>query len=525
MATPPYGMLPARAALVDQRGHVTREWWRWFESIFTTTGSGQASVDLASLANMQFLDKPSQGADAIAADQETRKQIVLYRPTNSATVAAAARSAADALLYQALGKFPDGAIAALERRIQMLEAGAAGRLFGGMSSSQALAAIASGFILGNPAAGSAVPVGSSISTMLDVAFGTTRGSVLFRSAALWTLLTPGVAGTFLESQGPGADVQWAGVGPGGGSSITSYVVNGTYSYSTPAGTNWLAFVGFGAGGGGGGAVGAATSNNRQGGSGGGGGARTHGIFPASAFSSPITVVVGKGGTGGTGGTGGNPSGGDAQGGFTTFGPGPEVFAGGGGRGSNSPNTSTQNSGGGGGGSRGSGGGGSTSNAVGGLPTNTTGPGISGQGAGITISNTTGNPAEHGGGSGGVAGTGAAGTGGQSIYGGGGGGGGGSLTSGNVLNAAGAGGLTPGYNTSGGGGGTAGVASNGGNGNPGNSAHGGNGGGGGAGNGSATGFNGGNGGFPGGGGGGGGGGTNVGGNGGNGADGAGYVIAW
>ncbi len=65
-------------------------------------------------------------------------------------------------------------------------------------------------------AGSSTSLGGSItaSTILD-SIGSTRGSVLYRGASGWAILTPGTSGHYLQSQGSGADPQWAAVSGSG----------------------------------------------------------------------------------------------------------------------------------------------------------------------------------------------------------------------------------------------------------------------------------------------------------------------
>ncbi len=65
-------------------------------------------------------------------------------------------------------------------------------------------------------AGTATSLGGSItaSTILD-SIGSTRGSVLYRGASGWAILTPGTNGHYLQSQGSGADPQWAAVSGSG----------------------------------------------------------------------------------------------------------------------------------------------------------------------------------------------------------------------------------------------------------------------------------------------------------------------
>lgn len=58
-------------------------------------------------------------------------------------------------------------------------------------------------------------VNATTSTVLDT-IGSTRGSVLYRGASGWAILSPGTSGYFLKSNGAGADPSWASAGGGGG---------------------------------------------------------------------------------------------------------------------------------------------------------------------------------------------------------------------------------------------------------------------------------------------------------------------
>ena len=51
-------------------------------------------------------------------------------------------------------------------------------------------------------------VASPPSSMLDTAFGSTQGGILYRGAASWTFLAPGGSGNILTSGGAGADPSW-----------------------------------------------------------------------------------------------------------------------------------------------------------------------------------------------------------------------------------------------------------------------------------------------------------------------------
>lgn len=52
-----------------------------------------------------------------------------------------------------------------------------------------------------------VTVAENVSSILDV-LGATRGSVLYRGANGWTILSPGAAGQKLTTNGAGADPSW-----------------------------------------------------------------------------------------------------------------------------------------------------------------------------------------------------------------------------------------------------------------------------------------------------------------------------
>lgn len=54
----------------------------------------------------------------------------------------------------------------------------------------------------------------SLSLAIDNALGSARGDILYRGASGWTVLAPGTAGWFLETQGAGADPVWAAAGGG-----------------------------------------------------------------------------------------------------------------------------------------------------------------------------------------------------------------------------------------------------------------------------------------------------------------------
>lgn len=72
----------------------------------------------------------------------------------------------------------------------------------------ALAQIASGYVLGNATGSTAAPSGTSLSSVIDTAFGNTQGQILYRGASSWAALNPGTSGQLLQSGGTGANPSW-----------------------------------------------------------------------------------------------------------------------------------------------------------------------------------------------------------------------------------------------------------------------------------------------------------------------------
>jgi hypothetical protein len=81
-------------------------------------------------------------------------------------------------------------------------------------------------VLGRNTAGAGDPEEVTAAQLLDW-LGSTRGSVLYRGASGWTVLTPGTAGYVLTSQGAGADPVYAEAA--GGSSDLSNLIDGMTS--------------------------------------------------------------------------------------------------------------------------------------------------------------------------------------------------------------------------------------------------------------------------------------------------------
>ena len=89
----------------------------------------------------------------------------------------------------------------------------------GGTVSAALAPIAAGDLLANTGTASAAPTATTPTALLDSAFGTTQGHVLYRGASSWAALAPSTSGYVLKTQGAGANPAWAAVAataPGAG---------------------------------------------------------------------------------------------------------------------------------------------------------------------------------------------------------------------------------------------------------------------------------------------------------------------
>ena len=169
-----------------------------------------------------------------------------------------------------------------------------------------------------------LPVGNggtgatTITSMMDTAFSSTQGSVLYRNASAWVALGPGTSGQLLSSGGPAANPSWitasgtgtvTSVAAGGGLSASPSPITGSgtlslrtptvqvltsgtgATYTTPAGVAYIHVRGCGGGGGGGTTAGG-----------------TGGTTSFSASTMSATGGAGSSGTGGTaaaGGTGTN----------------------------------------------------------------------------------------------------------------------------------------------------------------------------------------------------------------------------
>lgn len=64
-------------------------------------------------------------------------------------------------------------------------------------------------LVANITGGAAVPTTPTVTALLDAAFSSTQGSVLYRNVGGWSALPPGTAGYYLQTGGTGANPAWA----------------------------------------------------------------------------------------------------------------------------------------------------------------------------------------------------------------------------------------------------------------------------------------------------------------------------
>jgi len=87
------------------------------------------------------------------------------------------------------------------------------------------------YMLANVTGSSAIPAGVSVTSYLDNAVTNVQGSIMYRSANLWTALAPGISGQVLSTQGSAANPIWRST-PGTGT-VTS-ITAGTNLSASPA---------------------------------------------------------------------------------------------------------------------------------------------------------------------------------------------------------------------------------------------------------------------------------------------------
>jgi microcystin-dependent protein len=90
-------------------------------------------------------------------------------------------------------------------------------------------------ILANNTGSTAVPSAVGLSAIMDRVLGSTRGSIVYRGASTWSVLTPGTSGQKLQTNGAGADPSWATVSSG--DSIPAGAISAFGMNTAPSG--WL----------------------------------------------------------------------------------------------------------------------------------------------------------------------------------------------------------------------------------------------------------------------------------------------
>lgn len=76
------------------------------------------------------------------------------------------------------------------------------------SGTISLSTVADGTVLGNTSGGTAAPVPTTVTLLLDHVFSGTQGAVLYRGAAGWAALAPGTSGQILTTGGAAANPSW-----------------------------------------------------------------------------------------------------------------------------------------------------------------------------------------------------------------------------------------------------------------------------------------------------------------------------
>jgi len=76
----------------------------------------------------------------------------------------------------------------------------------------AFAPISNNEILSNISGMTAAPTANALTAIIDSSMGLSQGDILYRNSSVWTVLAPGTSGLFLQTQGAGANPQWAAAG-------------------------------------------------------------------------------------------------------------------------------------------------------------------------------------------------------------------------------------------------------------------------------------------------------------------------
>src|SRR5262249_12385038 len=83
----------------------------------------------------------------------------------------------------------------------------------------ALAPIADGDVIANVSGGSAAPIATTLSALLDHVLSSTQGAIICRSSGSWLAVGRGASGQVLTGGGSGANPSWAAAASGGGPDV------------------------------------------------------------------------------------------------------------------------------------------------------------------------------------------------------------------------------------------------------------------------------------------------------------------
>jgi hypothetical protein len=84
-----------------------------------------------------------------------------------------------------------------------------------------VSSVGSGNVVGNSTGSTAAPADTTLTSLIDRAFGSTQGQILYRGSSAWAALGTGTAGQVLQTGGASANPSWVTPsGSGGGSSYT-----------------------------------------------------------------------------------------------------------------------------------------------------------------------------------------------------------------------------------------------------------------------------------------------------------------
>ncbi len=114
-----------------------------------------------------------------------------------------------------------------------------------LNPATALPAIANNHLLANTSGGTATPIDTALSTLIDDAIGSTRGAILERGSGGWAALAPGTSGNVLTSNGSGADPSYQAIPavlPAAGA-IGSYTISWQFYPPYSVGSNYSPMAG------------------------------------------------------------------------------------------------------------------------------------------------------------------------------------------------------------------------------------------------------------------------------------------